>query len=175
MRYKERSTINTYPWIIATASSRRIRIFKIIEVKAKIRILLFRTSLSKEIRRCPAIILAESRIESVKGRIRLLIVSIKTIKGHKIKGVFKGTRCLSILKEVKIQPLNIIAVQNGKENLKEIERWLVGVKIKGNKEKRFENLTSIKNLIKIIKFLKKDFFKLLAMSIWIYFNNILLQ
>jgi hypothetical protein len=39
-------------------------------------------------RRCPAIRLAVSRTERVKGRIILLIVSIKTINGIRRTGVF---------------------------------------------------------------------------------------
>ena len=38
---------------------------------------------NKVINKCPAIILAVSRIESEKGRIKILIVSIIVIKGAK--------------------------------------------------------------------------------------------
>ena len=37
--------------------------------------------------KCPAIIFAASRTASVPGRIMFLIVSIRTIKGIRIKGV----------------------------------------------------------------------------------------
>ncbi|KAI4477770.1 hypothetical protein M0802_014667 [Mischocyttarus mexicanus] len=47
---------------------------------------------SKHKSKCPAIILAESRIAKVKGRIIVLIVSIKTINIIKGTGVFKGTK-----------------------------------------------------------------------------------
>lgn len=42
---------------------------------------------SKVSRRCPAIIFAAKRTASVPGRIIFLIVSIKTIKGIRTKGV----------------------------------------------------------------------------------------
>ena len=43
-------------------------------------------------RRCPAIILADSRTAKVPGRMTFLIVSIRTIKGIRGPGVPKGTR-----------------------------------------------------------------------------------
>lgn len=43
--------------------------------------------------KCPAIILADKRIANVNGRIKFLIVSIKTINIINVVGVFKGTKC----------------------------------------------------------------------------------
>lgn len=48
---------------------------------------------NKDRSKWPAIILAESRIAKVNGRIKRLIDSIITIKGIKIKGVPMGVRC----------------------------------------------------------------------------------
>lgn len=48
------------------------------------------------IRRWPAIILADRRIARVPGRIRFLIVSIKTINGIRTGGVPCGTRWASM-------------------------------------------------------------------------------
>jgi len=47
---------------------------------------------SKHKSKWPAIILADRRIAKVRGRIRSLIDSIKTIKGIKIDGVPWGVR-----------------------------------------------------------------------------------
>jgi len=55
-------------------------------------------------RRWPAIILAESRTVKVPGRIILLMVSIKTIKGIKRLGVLKGTKCANICLVLLTQP-----------------------------------------------------------------------
>lgn len=51
---------------------------------------------SKLINKCPATILAESRIERVIGRIILLINSINTIKFINILGVPKGTKWINL-------------------------------------------------------------------------------
>jgi len=55
-------------------------------------------------RRCPAIILAARRTERVRGRINLLILSIRTIKGIRSLGVPLGTRWASIFTEDCTQP-----------------------------------------------------------------------
>ena len=47
-------------------------------------------------RRCPAIMLAANRTERVSGRIILLVISIKTIKGINTGGVPRGTKWASI-------------------------------------------------------------------------------
>lgn len=47
-------------------------------------------------RRWPAIILAAKRTANVPGRITLLTVSIRTMKGIRIPGVPKGTKWASI-------------------------------------------------------------------------------
>jgi len=134
------------------------------EVKEKIIILLFNKFLIKEIKRWPAIILAERRIERVIGRIKLLIVSIITIKGLKAKGVLRGTRWVNICAVFLVQPLIINLSQNGIAKERETDKWLVGVKIKGKSLKKLRKEIIVKKVKKIIKFLKCDFFKLLFIS-----------
>lgn len=57
----------------------------------------------KDSRRCPAIIFAIKRTESVKGRMIRLIDSIITIKGMRGNGVPWGVRCeKNMLKKLKI-------------------------------------------------------------------------
>jgi hypothetical protein len=69
----------------ATAVSRIKRRLSPIRIKiAALKFLVTAGDLIKVINRCPATILAASRTESVKGRIILLVNSIKTIKGIKI-------------------------------------------------------------------------------------------
>lgn len=46
--------------------------------------------------RCPATILAVSRIDNVIGRIIRLMNSIRTMKGIKIVGVLEGVRWVNI-------------------------------------------------------------------------------
>ena len=87
----------------------------------------------KVINKCPAIILAANRIDNVKGRIILLIVSIITIKGIKIVGVPLGIKWINLF-FVLIKDIWIIKpTHNGsaKDNVNLI--CLVGVKIPGNK------------------------------------------
>lgn len=123
--------MNTYPWIMATAISRQIKTFKINEFLIKIIKFLLSVLLSKEIKIWPAIILADSRIARVSGRMMFLIVSIKTINGHKNKGVFEGTKCVNILLEVITHPVIINLIQKGRDKNKEKDMCLVGVNTKG--------------------------------------------
>ena len=85
----------------------------------------------RAIRRCPATILADSRIERVMGRIILLIISIITIKFIKALGVPKGVRWVIMFLNLFFQP-NIIVDSHILiliVNLTEI--CAVGVKLKG--------------------------------------------
>jgi len=59
-------------------------------------------SLTRVINKWPAIMLALIRIPSIKGRIKLLSDSIKTIKGVKAYEIFSGTRCDKNLLVLKI-------------------------------------------------------------------------
>lgn len=88
--------MKTYLWMIATAISSKRRIVikgKIIMNMEGIFCIIF---LNRHKRRCPEIILAARRTAKVSGRIKLLIVSIKTINTESIIGVPLGTRCLNI-------------------------------------------------------------------------------
>lgn len=72
--------INTYAWIIDTANSSPIRMKIIRDIEIEIFMLMFfRKFLRREIRRCPAIMLADNRTARVKGRMIFLIISISTI------------------------------------------------------------------------------------------------
>jgi hypothetical protein len=72
---------------------------------------------------------AESRIAKVPGRIIFLIVSIRTIKGIKTKGVPWGTMWANICFVLFNQP-NIIKLNHkGRAKAKVIVIWLVLVKI----------------------------------------------
>jgi len=83
--------INTYLWIMETAYSRINNIIKIGMVIIYILGIFSEICLKRVNNKCPAIILADSRIAKVKGRIIFLVVSINTIKEVKGRGVPKGT------------------------------------------------------------------------------------
>jgi hypothetical protein len=65
----------------------------------------------------PAIILAVNRIAKVKGRMSKLIVSIITIKGDRIKGVFWGVKWVN--KSFKKKYILYIIIPNHIEREKE--------------------------------------------------------
>jgi len=60
--------------------------------------------LSNVINKCPAIILAVNRTDNVIGRIKLLVVSIRTINEANIIGEFIGTKWENILFILFIHP-----------------------------------------------------------------------
>jgi hypothetical protein len=124
---------NTYDWIIATASSKvsnKIGIITIID--PELRVLLAAIWFPKSVRRrCPAIRLAVSRTERVKGRIRLLIVSIKTINGMRRTGVFWGIKWANIDFGVFSQPNSIMDSHIGTDIDRVVAIWLVEVKMYG--------------------------------------------
>lgn len=79
--------------------------------------------------RCPAIMLAVSRIAKVPGRIKLLIDSIQTIKGINTLGVPWGIKWANICWVWLNQPKIIKDNQSGKDNVNVKVKWLVLVKI----------------------------------------------
>lgn len=91
LEYRVKSTINTYAWRPATAISKIMREswINITGVNLISEVIPDPTSLSSK---CPAIILATSRIERVNGRINRLTSSISTIRGISPKGVPTGTK-----------------------------------------------------------------------------------
>lgn len=78
--------------MIATAYSREIKIIKTIELGINIMGVLAGILLSKQSKRCPAIILAVKRTDRVTGRMILLTVSIRTINDDSAIGVPLGTK-----------------------------------------------------------------------------------
>ena len=92
-RYRDLRIVNTYAWIHATADSSVAR-------SAVAQISPISTAAGAEapwppkrdIRRCPATILAASRTANATGRTNNLTVSITTISGTRAPGVPSGTR-----------------------------------------------------------------------------------
>lgn len=68
--------------------------------------------------------LAANRTERVKGRIKFLINSIKTIKGIKALGVPKGTKWANMCVGVFIQPIIICPSHKGRAKATVKVRWL---------------------------------------------------
>jgi hypothetical protein len=99
--------------------------------------------------KCPAIMLADNRTASVPGRIILLIVSIKTIKGINTGGVPCGTKWANICFVLLIQPKNIKLNQRGRANDRVNVMWLVLVKIYGNKPKKLLKRMNVNSEINI--------------------------
>jgi len=91
------------------------------EVRAK-----FLRSLSS---RCPATILAERRIESVIGRMILLINSMMTIKFIRALGVPVGTVCANMCLVLLVQPKIIRPLHKERAVGNAIIIWAVGVKV----------------------------------------------
>jgi len=77
---------------------------KIGSVRKKIQIKFSDKLLSNDNKRWPAIMLAARRTESVIGRIKFLIFSIKTIKKDKIIGVPKGSMWEKVFSKNSINP-----------------------------------------------------------------------
>ena len=95
--------------------------------------------------KCPATILAASRIESVPGRMTFLTVSIITITGMRATGVPLGTKCANKLLYWFFIEKTILPIQIGIAKVKVKDIWLELVKIYGanpirlqkkNKEKK---------------------------------------
>ena len=89
--------------------------------------------------RCPATIFAARRTERVKGRITLLTISIKTIKGIRAGGVPKGTRCANIALGVRMHPISIWPSHRGSAKATVKVKCLEEVNTKGNSPKALLN------------------------------------
>ena len=76
--------------------------------------------------------LAANRTDKVKGRMTLLVSSIKTMKGIRAGGVPMGTRWASMFCGVFSLPINMCPTQRGKARPIAKVRCLEEVKIKGN-------------------------------------------
>lgn len=93
--------LKTYPWINATAISKKNRTKPPTIIKITPWIEIFPPLISL-ISKCPATILAANRTERVIGRIKFLTSSIKTMRGISILGVPAGTKWLrNLLKALK--------------------------------------------------------------------------
>lgn len=122
--------MKTYPWIIATASSNTNKIiWVLIIIKFVLLFIIFPWFPNRVSNKWPAIILAESRIESVIGRIIFLIVSIKIINIISAKGVPVGSRWANILFVFLTHPKIINVNQSGRASVIVITICLVAVKI----------------------------------------------
>ena len=81
------------------------------------------------VNRCPAIMFAVRHTASVPGRIRLLIVSMITMKGISVVGVPWGAKCSNMWFVFLIHPNNINLTHNGKASVSVSVRCLVVVKM----------------------------------------------
>lgn len=137
LEYRVLRIANTYDWIIATAASRiSNRIWAVIRIDSIVCLIdgpLFPSSVSS---RCPAIMFAVSRTASVPGRIRFLIVSMITMNGISMVGVPWGTRCSNMWFVFLIHPNSINLTHRGKASVSVSVRWLVLVKMYGNRPKK---------------------------------------
>ena len=133
-KYRALKTPNTYPWIKATAVSNVASKIKLLTTAIKIKKFCVGITPLRSVKsRCPATILAANRTARVNGRIRLLVSSIKTIRGISPPGVPKGTKCLSILWGVFNQPALIWPSHKGRAIPTVKIKWLVAVKIYGKR------------------------------------------
>ena len=99
--------------------------------------------------KCPATILAASRIESVPGRMTFLTVSIITITGMRATGVPLGTKCANKLLYWFFIEKTILPIQIGIAKVKVKDIWLELVKIYGANPIRLQKKIKKKNLKKI--------------------------
>ena len=95
------------------------------------------------ISRWPAIMFAANRTANVIGRIMILIVSIKTMKGVSKRGVPIGIKWVSILLILNILLKDIIANQQVILNVNVKIMCLVGANTKGNRAERLFNIINI--------------------------------
>lgn len=135
--------MKTYLWIMATAYSKDSNSIMIILEGKKISWNFSLIPLKREISKWPAIIFAARRTERVIGRIKFLIVSIKTIKEDNSMGVPEGTKWENMWLVFLIHPNNMKIIQNGMARDILIRICLVAVKMYGNKPKK---LLSIINM-----------------------------
>ena len=89
-RYIDNSIVKTYLWIKATAISKISKIIKTLEKKFNRKI----GCLLRAIKMCPAVMLAQSRTDSVIGRIICLTLSIRVMNCESNSGVESGTKWL---------------------------------------------------------------------------------
>lgn len=125
MKYKDLNTLKTYAWMTDTATSSIVSIRR--KARRDLSILTPNggaAELRRDKRRWPATMLADRRIERVKGRITLLTSSIITIKGIRIGGVLRGTKWASIKNGTFTIPINMCPNHRGRANVIVKVRWL---------------------------------------------------
>ena len=88
--------------------------------------------IKREIKRCPATILAANRMARVMGRIKDLMVSMTTIKGINNTGVPLGIKWTSELEVLCNQENMKVANHKGSAKAKVLDMWEKLVKVKGN-------------------------------------------
>lgn len=103
-------------------------------------------------RRCPAIILAANRTESVIGRMMFLINSMITMNGIRTGGVPVGIKCAKNSVRLLIRLNKINPNHKGRAKDSVIVRCLVAVKVKDSRPKVLLNKITINNLRKMIIF-----------------------
>lgn len=124
MAYNDERIENTYLWIIATHISNIIK-----NICIKIIININELKFNNVINKCPAIKFAVNRIAKDNGRIKILVVSIITINGANIIGVFIGIKwAIILLRFLKIDII-IKNIQKGIAKVKEKFICLVDEKI----------------------------------------------
>jgi len=106
---------------------------------------------SREIKRWPATILADNRTDSVIGRIRLLIISIMTMKFMRGVGVPIGVICTSIFFGELIHPFSMDDIHRVREIVKVINMWAVGVKLNGKRARELIIMTSKKIFVSLLE------------------------
>jgi len=149
-KYNDLRIVNTYAWIQATANSKHKSNIKLTINTKIIKPLTAGPWEPKSVsNRCPATILAASRIESVPGRITFLTVSIITIIGINIVGVPLGTKWANSLLYWFFIENNIVPIQIGKANVNVKDIWLDLVKIYGASPIKLQKKIKKKNLKKI--------------------------
>jgi len=142
--YNVTRVANTYAWIRATALSKVVRIIGVILSRRWVVVgNPIIKLLSSDIRRCPAIIFAVRRTHSVMGRIRFLVISIRTMKFISIVGVPWGTVwAITILKWF-VSPKTKVVAHRSTANGKLMVRWAVAALLSGNRATAFRVNTII--------------------------------
>lgn len=114
----------------ATADSKTIRRYSGPQIKGNINHDLLTSWFPRRVsRRCPAIMFAANRTESVIGRIMFLTISIITIKGINTGGVPLGTKWAKKFVILLIILYRINLTQRGKAKERVIAKCLVAVKV----------------------------------------------
>lgn len=128
---------------------------------------------SKVKRRCPAIILAAKRTESVIGRIIFLTNSMSTIKGIRTAGVPVGTRCAKKSVRLLISLNRIKASHSGRAIERVIARCLVAVKVNDKRLIVLLIIIMMKSLVNKIMLIFL-FFRSVSNSLFIVFMTFLI-